>query len=76
MQEEIDEKMCKEQVKQERAQRYARQTKEKEDQQEDETSKLGEQRKEDETGELEDLIVEPNIPMGSSKPKEPKSKNP
>ena len=69
-------KMCKEQPKQERAQRYARRTKEKEEQQEDETGKLEEQRKECETGELGDLTVEPNIPMGSSKPKEPKPKNP
>ena len=71
-QEEMDKKMHKEQVKQERVQRYARRTKEKED----ETGKLQEQQKEDETGKLRDLISEPNIPTGSSKPKEPKPKNP
>ena len=64
IEEEIDEKTCKEQVKQERTQRYERGTKEKEEQQEDKT------------GELEDLVVESNILMGSSKPKEPKLKNP
>ena len=72
-QEEIDERMCKEQAKQEQAQRYARQTKDKEEQQEDEASDLDEQRKEGKTGELRDLIVEQTA---SNKPREPKPKNP
>ena len=73
MQEEIDELMCKEQVKQEWVQRYARCTKEKEEQQEDEAGDLDEQRKEGETGEIGDLIVEQT---GSNKPSELKPKNP
>ena len=72
-QEEIDKMMCKEQAKQEWAQRYARCMKEKEDQQEDEAGDLDKQWKEGETGEIRDLIVEQT---GSSKPSEPKPKNP
>ena len=56
--------MHKEEAKQQRAQRYERRTKEKEEKQEDET------------GELENLVVEANKLMGSSKPKEPKMGNP
>ena len=70
MQEEMDEMLHKEQAKQEWVQRYARCTKEKEEQQEDEAGEPG---KEGETGESGDLIVEQ---MGSSKPSEPKPKNP
>ena len=70
-QEEIDEMMCKEQAKQEWAQRYARRTKEKE-QQEDEAGDLDEQRKEGETGEIGDVIMEET---GSNKPSELKPKN-
>ena len=73
MQEEMDKMLCKEQAKQERVQRYARRMKEKEEQQEDEAGEPGEQQKEGETGESGDLIVEQ---MGSSKPSEPKPKNP
>ena len=54
-QEEMEERTHKEEVKQ-RAQRYERRMKKKEEQQEDET------------GELEDLVVEVNKLMGSSKP--------
>ena len=72
-QEEVDEMLHKEQVKQERVQIYARHTKEKEEQQEDEAGDLDEQWKEGETAESGDLIVEQT---GSSKPSEPKPKNP
>ena len=63
-QEEIDEKTRKEEAKQQRVQRYERRMKEKEDQQEDET------------GELKDLVVTAKNLMGSSRPKEPKTRNP
>ena len=72
-QEEMDEMLCKEQAKQEWLQRYARCTKEKEEQHEHEAGEPSEQQKEGETGESGDLIVEQ---MGSSKPSEPKPKNP
>ena len=73
MQEEIDERMQKEQAKQEWVQRYARRTKEKEQQQEDEACDLDEQHKEGKTGELGDLIVEETA---SNKHSELKPKNP
>ena len=72
-QEEIDERMQKDQAKQDRVQRYASQMKEKEEQQEDDSDKPDEQQKEDETGKLRDLTVEQ---MASNKPREPKPKNP
>ena len=63
MQEEMEEKVHKEEAKQWRAQRYERRTKEKEEQQEDETE------------EPEDLVVMAKKPTGSSRPKEPKTTN-
>ena len=63
-QEEMKEGTHKEEAKQQRAQRYERRVKEKEEQQKDET------------GKLEDLVVEADKPMGSSKPKEPRTGNP
>ena len=63
-QKEMEERTHKEQVKQQRAQRYERRTKEKEE------------RQEDKTGEREDLVVDANKPTGSSKPKDPKMGNP
>ena len=68
-QEEMDEMLCKEQAKQEWAQRYARRMKEKEEQQEGEAGEPG---KEGETGESEDLIEQTE----GSKPSQPRPRNP
>ena len=63
-QEEMEGKTHREDAKQQKAQRYERRVKEKEEKQEDKTS------------ELEDLVVQKEKLEGSSRPKEPKTKNP
>ena len=61
---EIEEKIQREDARQQRAQRYERRM------------KVKEEKQEDKTGKLKDLVVEANKPTGSSKPKEPKTRNP